>query len=156
MARYTPDPTKVSATIPVLPKNIYEFIIGEPKAFQRTSKTKGTESHGVMFPLTVAEGDMQGKKLYFNCFQHSEGGISFSKRFQIAACNIDVTADGEAEFDSMFGLEDWSYDTDAKTVGEAWLGLMGNRILADLDVKAGENNQPQQEWVQFLPIKAKP
>lgn len=37
MPRYTADPTQVSASLVILPKDEYEFVVGRPKAFERTA-----------------------------------------------------------------------------------------------------------------------
>ena len=61
MPRYEGDPTRASATFEVFPKGDYEFVIGEPKAFERNNRDNKL-TFGIRFPLTCqSDGSMKNK-----------------------------------------------------------------------------------------------
>lgn len=156
MAKFGFNPANVDASIPILPKDQYEFILGDPVAFIGKAIEEGSDkeqNHGVRFPLVVAEGDKKGKRIFFNGYQHSEGARSFTKGLQMTALGYKLRdADEEARFNTDHANDDWSYDPDTKTCGEGWHAMKGQRVLITIDIGASPNGGQQQKWVEFLPF----
>lgn len=154
MPRYEPDPSKVSATIVVLPKDRYEFIVGEPKAYERTTKKNSLQQYGVMFPLTVAEGPLKDKKIFFNGGQDNDIAQSVTKQFCMAAMGFSLNEQGEADFNHKYNHDDWSYNTDDKSVGEFWKKLKGKRVNCDVDITMADDGSgtQYQKFVKWHPL----
>lgn len=142
MPRYNHDPSLVSASLFVFPKDEYEFKIGRPRAFERTA-SKGHQSYGVRFPLTCTSGPHAGKKSVFSIYLHSEGAAGMGKRFQIAAAGYDVNDRNEKLFDAENAGKDWSYDTDNGDVGTGWLEYEGVSVVCDVDVQPQKDDKGQ-------------
>lgn len=155
--RYEPDLTAVAANLELFSKYEYEFIIGEPKGFERTNR-KGQLSVGVRFPLSLAEetnGHKKGAKQLFSCYIHSEGGMQFSKRFVMSALGFGNKTADEQAFDSQYRGADWSVDPDVSAVGDVWRLPAGRRIAASLDVGTDpETGDPSQQFKGFRPVTA--
>lgn len=154
MPRFEPDPSKVSATIDILDKDDYEFIIGTAKSFAAMNDNGSVKNHGVRYPIEVAEGTSKGKKQFQTCYQHTPGSEAFSKQFLMAAYGYDVTPAGEKEFDRDFAGKDWSYDTDSGSVGEVWRGIEGKRVIGSADIGTNKNTgDPMQQFKAWRPLK---
>ena len=150
MPRYDFSPDAVFATIPVLPKGEYEFIVGEPKAFLRQNQ-KGQDSYGIRFPLVTAEtsnGVKKGTRIFFNTYQQSEGAQAIAKQFAMAVFGFKRTDEEEQRFNSEFAGKDWSFNTDTGVVCDAWMELKGKRITGSVDVQANRDH-PDQLMQQF-------
>lgn len=144
MPRYDNDPTKVVASFEVLPKDDYEFIVGEPSSFERTAAA-GHQSYGVRFPLVVAEGAMQGKRFMHTCYEHSEGAQTMGKQFLMACLGYGKGRAEEQRFNKDMAGEDWSFDTDTKAVGDAWRKPVGKRVVGSLDIQISNSGDEQQQ-----------
>jgi hypothetical protein len=153
MPRFEGDPTKVSASLEVLPKDMYEFLIGEPKAFYRTNKA-GNPSFGIRFQLTVAEGNAKGKKVLFSTYQQSEGAQAIGKQFVMAGLGYGKGRAEEARFDEDFRGKDWSFDTDTGACGDAWREVVGKRIVGNLEVRMQDDGNESQDFKSWLPLSA--
>lgn len=151
MPRFENDPTKVSASLEVLPKDMYEFIIGEPKSFHRINAA-GNPSYGIRFNLTVADGAAKGKKILFNTYQQSEGAQAIGKQFVMAALGYGKGRAEEVRFDTDFAGKDWSFDTDTGACGDAWREVVGKRVVGNLEVKIDNNGNEQQDYKGWLPF----
>jgi len=155
--RYEPDLTAVAATLELFEKGDFEFIIGEPKSFQRQND-KGQLSVGVRFPLALAEetnGHKKNSRQLFSCYIHTDGGMTFSKRFIMAALGYKGNSQGEREFDDKFKGADWSLDPDNGSVGDVWRQPAGRRITASLDIGTNPNSgEPSQQFTGFQPVSA--
>lgn len=161
MPRYEHDPSAVSASITIFPKDSYEFKIGRPRAFERTAAA-GHQSYGVRFPLTVVGGPQDGKKSVFSIYLHSEGGAQMGKRFQMAVAGFDVNEKNEKLFDEEVRGKDWSYDTTDGSVGEEWAAYEGAHVCCDVDVEiqerenktTGEKEEVEQQvWGTWRPLE---
>lgn len=149
MPVYNNDPSKVVASFEVLPKDDYEFIIGEPKAFEKTGE-KGL-NYGVRIPLTVATGPMEGKKSQPQvCYEHTEGAQMMGKQFKMAALGFGKGRAEEQRFDKEYGGQDWSFDTDSGGCGDAWREMTGKRVIGAYDIginaQSGEEQQKVAGW----------
>lgn len=151
MPRYENDPTKVAASIEVFPKDDYEFIVGEPKAFERTN-AKGAQSYGIRFPVQVAEGDYKGKRTVFSTYQQSEGAQQMAKRFIMAVLGYGAKREEEKRFDADYAGKDWGFDTDTGAVGDMWREAVGKRVIGSLDVRIGDDGGEQQDFKGWRPI----
>lgn len=155
MPRYEHDPSKVTTSITVFPKDEYELKIGKPKAFERTAKA-GHQSYGIRFPVTVVGGNLDGKKSVFTIYLHSEGAAQMAKRFQMAVHGLTVNEANEKKFDSQVAGQDWSYDPDTGEVGAAWAAYEGRSVRVDCDVQISTNDKgeemQQQVWGTWSPI----
>ena len=157
MPRYEPDLTAVSAALDLFEKGDWEFSIGEPKAFERTNE-KGKLSAGVRYLLSLAEehnGHKKGSKQMFSCYIHTDGAMTFSKRFVMAALGFKNTSEDERLFDEQFKGADWSVDPDTGAVGDVWRQPAGRRIVCSLEIGENPNtNEPSQQFSGFLPVTA--
>jgi hypothetical protein len=162
--RFEFDPSTVTSSIPVLPKNDYEFIIGEPKSFIRKN-AKGEDSYGVRYPLTVAEGEKKGQRIFFSTYYQSEGGQSAAKRFLMAVYGYKSNDEEEQRFNADMKGQDWAFDPDSGGVGEAFRNVTGKRVRGSLDVQpakdrdgneTGEQNQNFKAWfpMQAMAVSA--
>jgi len=152
MPRFEHDPANVVATLEVLPKDTYEFIIGQPKSFFRQN-AKGGDSYGIRYPLVVAEGPMKDKKVLFSTYFQSEGAQAVGKQFLMAGYGFGRTSGDEKVFNQQYAGSDFGFDTDTASVGEMYAELRGKRIVGDLDVRLNETNGEQQQdfkgWKPF-------
>lgn len=147
MPRYDFNPEAVTATIEVLPKGDYEFIVGEPKSFMRKNR-KGEDSYGIGFPLVLAEdanGKRKGTRIFFNTYQQSEGAQAIAKQFLMAVHGYKRTEEDEKKFNAEFAGKDWGFNTDDKSVGDAWMSAKGKRVKGSLDVGINEENGNQTQ-----------
>lgn len=156
MPRYNHDPSTVTASFIILPKDEYEFVVGKPKAFERTA-SKGHQSYGIRLPLTVAGGKDEGKRTVYTIYLHSDGAAAMGKRFQMAVDGYTVTPENEKEYDAKIAGKDWSYDTDTGEVGSAWKEYEGLHVGASVDVVMNHNektgkDEEQQEWTTWMPL----
>lgn len=153
--RYDFDPTAVSATFKTFPKGDYEFSVGEPRSFKRTSN-EGKETFGVRFPCkceeVVSEGDpkMKGERAVYSAYLHGEAN-PFVKQFLMAVLGFSVDETGEKAFDEKYKGYDWSFDPDNGTVGDMWSTVTGGRLIASMDIQMWEN-EPRQQWASFRPV----
>lgn len=156
MPRYEADPTKVTTSITILPKDEYEFVLSRPKAFERTAKA-GHQSYGVRIPVTVVGGPQNGKRTVISLYLHSEGAQQMAKRFQMAVAGFPVNEKNEKLFDADAAGKDWSYDTSDGSVGEAWAEYEGKHVACAVDVSMREDDKgesiEQQEWGTWMPIE---
>lgn len=156
MPRYEADPSKVTTSITILPKDGYEFVLGRPKAFERTAKA-GHQSYGVRIPVTVVGGPQNGKRTIISLYLHSEGAQQMAKRFQMAVAGYPVNEKNEKLYDADIAGKDWSYDTGDGSVGEAWLEFEGKHVFCDVDVSTREDDKgaevEQQDWGTWAPIE---
>src|SRR5688572_42416 len=124
MPSFRPDPTKVSAGLPVYEKGEYEIELGEPRPFLRETKqgkNAGQMNHGVMFRSIITEGPNKGKPYIHNCMMHTLESEGFSKQFQMAAYGFDKK--DEERFDREIGsVKDWSYNIPDDPTGETTCG----------------------------------
>jgi hypothetical protein len=153
MPRYEPDPSKTSAAgFEIFPKDNYEFIVGEPKAFYRDGQ-KGP-NWGVRVALTIAnEGPFKGKRYLKTLWYHTDGTAGMNKQFQMAVLGYENNKKGETAFNEAYPAgTDWSFDTDSGAVGDAWRELVGKRVQADLDIKLGDNDNEQQTEAGWRPV----
>lgn len=150
MARYTPDLTKATAGIKLLPKGDYEFKIGEPKLFSRQRNENDgsqTEVFGVSYGLTVVAGDQEvGTSIPMQLYMHTEKTAGMNKRFVMAA--LGYSLDDEPKFNEDFVDADWSVDTEENEIGEIWKRLAGQRVAATADIVPNKQN-PNQQNQQF-------
>ena len=151
---FTPDLTKVTATLELFPDGLYEFTIGPAKSFTGRN-VEGDEKYGVRYSLKIEvvheDGDQNavGKRAIFSCNLHNDGGQSMSKQFLIAAYDYGGTNDDEQQFNEEVGAEaDWSVDTDNEQLGSIWTEISGNRILAALSTVPSKKD-PTQSFQQF-------
>lgn len=151
MPRFTPDPSKVSATLEVLEKGDYELTIGEPKTFFRQNQ-KGEDSYGVRYQLTVAEGPKKGTKIFYSCYQQSEGAQSMTKQFFMAVLGYDRKSSDEKRFDADFAGQDWVFNTDDGALGDMWRSIIGKRVMCSMDVGISNSGEPQQKFNKWRPL----
>lgn len=145
MPEYNGDPTRVSANFEVFPKDDYEFVIGEPKSFEKVGE-KGL-NYGIRYTLTVAtEGPFKGKKFMQTLYMHSEGAQPINKRFILAGFGYDIKA--EKKFDQDFAGKDWGFNPPTGACGDAWRELVGKRVVASLDVKISDRDGSDQQDVK--------
>lgn len=150
--RYEADPTAVSATILILPKDEYEFQITKIKPFERTARA-GHQSYGLRCTLKVVNGPYDGRAVTTSLYMHSEGAQGMAKRFQMAAHGFTVKQDNEAKFNEAVAGSDWSFDPEDGSIGAAWDDLVGKHLVASVDVEKDDNGNDQQTWAQWMPME---
>lgn len=155
--RFEPDLTAVAANLDLFEKGSWEFSIGEPKSFSRENE-KGQLSVGVRYPLALSEekdGHKKNAKQLFSCYIHTEGGMTFSKRFIMAALGFKNNTQSEREFDEQFKGADWGIDPDTQAVGDVWRQPAGRRVIASCEIGTNPNTgEPSQQFTGFLPVTA--
>ena len=151
MPRFEHNPSAVTTSIEVFPKDDYEFVIGEPKTFFGQN-AKGNDSYGVRLPLTIGSGDYQGKRTIMSLYFQSEGAQSMAKQFQMAVLGYGKGRAEEQRFNADWGGKDWSFDTDTGSVGDAWRELVGQRVIGSLDTRMGDNGDEQQQFKGWRPL----
>lgn len=150
--RFSFDPSAVQSGMLVLPKDDYEFIIGEPKVFDGVNP-EGKENYGIRVQLMVAsEGEFKGKRVLQNFYMHSEEALPMLKAFQLAAFGFDVK--GEKEFNELYKAEngEWDIDFETKALGDYWRKLTGSRIAATADVKLNTKSGNEQNQFRWRPV----
>lgn len=158
--RFEFDPSTVVASIEVFPKQEYEFVIGEPKAFKRTAGEgdKEHDSYGVRFPLALKAPDgYDGKRTVYSIYLHSEGGQAMGKQFMMAALGFGKGIAEEKKYDAEVRGKDWGLDFETGGVGDAWREHTGKRIIGLLDqAKNNRTGDPMQQFVSWRPITSGP
>ena len=151
MPRFEHNPSEVTTSMEVFPKDDYEFVLGEPKTFFRVN-AKGNDSYGVRFSLTVGDGTFKGKRTMISLYFQSEGARGMAKQFQMAALGYGKGRSEEQRFDKEWGGKDWAFDTDDSSTGDAWRELTGARVIGSLDTRMGDNGDEQQDFKGWRPI----
>jgi len=158
--QYSPDPSQVSAFFHIFSKGDYLFDVGEGKPFEGAN-AEGKANAGVRYPLIcsdVIEGDSsaKGKRQMFTCYIHSEGAISFSKRFLMACLGFEGTSEGEEKFNQEIQGADWRVDPEptAPFLGEMWERVNNTSLIISTDVKVDDEGKKQQNWGAFSPISS--
>ena len=150
MPPFRPDPTKVSAGLPVYDKGEYDIELGEPRPFLRitsSGKNVGATNYGVMFRCIILEGPQKGKPYIHNCMMHTTESEGFSKQFQMAAYGYEKRQ--EEEFDVEVGaVKDWIFDPQPDSgepyCGDGWRDMKGKRIKISLDKVKGKDANGQE------------
>jgi hypothetical protein len=151
------DQVKTSALQAPLPAGLYTMSVGTP-SLQYNDKN-GKVSAAVKYPLSVLEADdhkLVGRKYFHNCWIHSDGGRKMSKLFIMACHGYKPNADGQAKLNAYIeglGPDADKVDTDTNEIGPYWMGVVGSRVVADLEIQPDKNDQPQQNARRFLPPK---
>jgi len=156
--QYSPDPSQVSAFFHIFSKGDYLFDVGEGKPFEGVN-AKGDSNAGVRYPLIctdVIEGDSsaKGKRQMFTCYIHSEGAMSFSKRFLMAALGYEANNEGEMRFNAESQGKDWRVDPnpEAPYVGEMWKAPAGASLVIHASAGLNDSGDKQQKWDGFSPL----
>ncbi len=153
MPKYEFDPTKVAAALTIFAKGEYEFLIGEPRSFQREAGEDKHLSIGVRFPVQAElENGKKGRQLY-SLYLHTEDAQGFAKRFLMAALGYPTNDASERKFDEDFKGNDWSYDPTTGTCGDMWREVTGHRAIAEVDIQTNEKTgDAMQKWVGWRPV----
>ena len=153
MPKFNHNPSDSNAAQLVLEKDTYNFEIGKPSVFI-FDKDPNKVSYGVQYPLTVmSDGKYKGKKIFFRCFQHTDGSRDMAKRFLVAAEGFNPQKQEEEEkYNEAYASKDWGFDTDAKTYGDGWEIPVGKLVTADADIKEKDGNMNQNlNFKPYLP-----
>jgi hypothetical protein len=159
MGRFTGAPSKASVGFITLPKDTYNFKIGEPKAYERTVKKEGSETlqQGIRWPLTVeSDGTFKGKTVFFNSTQGNEISLGQEKALMMAADGVEPTSDNDEVWSAEHENDDYDADTSTGVVGEGYLRHKGKIVSADVDITTStkDGNTAQfQKWVKFYPVE---
>lgn len=158
MPHFEADLTKVSVALEQFNKGDYEFLVGEPKSFQRTNN-KGVETFGVRWPISLAEetdGHKKGAKQIYSGYLHTEGGQTYLKQFIMACLGFNSrNAADERRFDEQFRGADWGVDTETQGTGDMYRQVTGKRVIVQLDMGINpESGEPSQQFKGFRPITA--
>lgn len=151
--RYEPDFSKVTVSFELFSKGDYEFVIGEPTSFQGENR-KGGLKVGVRYPIVLAEdtnGHKKGARQMFTCYIHSDGAMSFSKQWLMAA--LGFNRNEEKKFDAEYASKDWSIDTESKAAGDVWREVNGKRVIISVDQQANpETGELGNTFSGFRPV----
>lgn len=156
MPTFNFDPNKAQVSFDVLPKGEYEFTIGEPKPFFRQN-SKGEDSYGIRFAMKCVTPGLESKRVQpYSCYMQSEGGQSFTKQFLMAALGYEKGPKEEQRFNEDMGGKDWSFDPESGSVGSAYSGAQGSRIIGIVDVSIDKDTgAEQQQWKGWRSITTK-
>lgn len=133
--RYEFNPENVTTTFETFDKGTYECILNEPKTYFREGKNGKNDRGGVQFNMTIAEGEHKNKPLVFAPNFGDSFGPSQGKAVVMAALGYDpYDKESEKKFNADSSNWDWTLDTDAKILGEAWHKVKGMRVKVDLDI----------------------
>jgi hypothetical protein len=152
MPTFTPNASKITALMTVLPKDDYEFIVGQPKPYSRTYTDKEGNVQplvGVGYPLRVAEGTHKDERLYFNAGTENDISMSGSKRFLMACLGFKLDAEGEQAFNEKYSDDAiWTFDPDSGAVGDIWREVVGKRVVCGVDIRTTEKGtfQSFKSW----------
>lgn len=146
------DPTKVAAVLTIFSKGEYEFLIGEPRSFQREAGEDKHLSVGIRFPVQAETDGKKGRQLY-SLYLHSENASGFAKRFLMAALGYNLNDAGERKFDDDVKGSDWGYNPEVGSCGDMWREVTGHRAIGEVDIQSNEKTgEPMQKWLGWRPI----
>jgi hypothetical protein len=168
--RFTPDLSKVRASIRIFDRGDYRLKITKSEPFINEAKTddKGNEKQtaGCRYSLEMVgklnargevEPEFEGEAVTPNrCYVHSEGGWSMTKQFLMAA--LGYSRDEEDKFDA-----EWAANADLKIEGEpeeveagnSWEAPVGKLVDVTLNKRIYEGRE-QQDFNGWSPAgKAK-
>jgi hypothetical protein len=150
------DPTTVVSSIEVFPKQEYEFKVGSPKAFMKKAGEDQHDSYGLRFSLTISlPSEYEGKRTVYSIYLQSEGAQSFAKQFIMACLGYGKGRGEEERFDREQRGQDWQFDPEAATVGDAWKQLEGQRVIGGLDTQPNnKTGEPMQQFKSWRNIKS--
>ena len=156
--RFEFDPTTVVASMEVYPKGEYEFVIGEPKSFQRQAGEDKHDSFGIRYPLVIkAPDEYDGKRTVFSTYYQSEGSQAMAKQFIMAVLGYGKGKPEEERFDRDMRGKDWSFDPETGAVGDIYRELTGKRVIGSLDVQKNNNTgDPMQAFKGWRTISSGP
>ena len=161
MGRFQGAPTKASIGFITLPKDRYEFEIGEPKAYERTQKGKdGADDkivQGINWPLIVrSPGQYQNKVVFFRSAQDNDISLSQEKALMMAADGVEPKADNDEVWSLEHEGDDFSADTTSGVVGEGYRRHKGKRVFGEVDITISkQDNVTQfQKWVRWDVVNA--
>jgi hypothetical protein len=157
------DPSTVSASIEVLPKDEYEFQVGEPKAYlnpgkQQPDGTTKADNFGVRYPLTVMRSanhpETVGKKVLLNGMMHTPGSQAMTKGFLMAVFGYHNKPDEEKEFNAVTATKDWKFHPPSGGVSDFWREATGLRVIGSLDTAPRQDNpaESQQQFKGWRPV----
>jgi hypothetical protein len=159
MGRFSGAPTKATVGFITLPKDTFEFTIGEPKAYERTQKKDGAENllQGIRWPLTVkSEGQFKGKTVFFTSTLGNDISLGQEKALMMSADGVEPTADNDEVWSLEHANDDFDADTATGVVGEGYNRHKGKVVMADVDITISNkdgNSQQFQKWVKFYPVE---
>lgn len=159
MPHFTADLSQIQVALEVFTKGDYEFIVGEPKSFQRTNE-KGVETFGVRWPLQLgleANGYKAGTKQIYTGYLHTDGAQSFIKQFVMSCLGYNPKSkEDEKKFDAEMKGQDWGIDTETQGVGDVYRRTTGKRLIVSLDTGINPNSgEPSQQFKGFRPLQNK-
>jgi hypothetical protein len=156
MPDYNYNPSQATASIPILPKDDYEVIVGAPKAFLKKNDDGSDKNWGVRYSLQLANDDTT--RIIYSGYLHTGGAANFFKQFQMAAYGYRKSASSEEQFNEAYKDADWSLNFETGECGEAWKGMEGARVIASLDVVPAKDSsgkptgEEQQQFKNFRPL----
>lgn len=159
MPQYEPDLSKIAATFELFSKGEYEFVLGEPKAFQGITKSganAGQENIGVRYGISLPEaqnGHKKGARSILNCFIHNDQSMGFSKQLLMAALGFPMNSRGEAQFDEQYRGADWSIDTTTGACGAVWREATGRHVLITADLGTNPTTgEPSNQFGKYRSV----
>lgn len=156
--KYSADLSTVSTGFPVLKPGEYEFQVGDPQSFKRLAGEDKHESYGIGVSLTVVEvidGDAtaKGKKPYRQFYMQNKEGWGFAKAFVMACLGYKNNDVDQQRFDNDVKGQDWSFNTDDKSVGEMWKKIRGTRVICAVELgQPDQSGNPTQKWLVSRPL----
>ena len=152
---FKPQLDKFSSQVFKLPADEYELQIGsiKPRTVPiRNGEKAGTNMYMLSFSFKVisttnGETEYANKLITIDFIVNPDESDGFNRVLKLAmAANgiIPGTEEGDNEFISRFGNDDWSVDFENNKIGGAWSGLAQKRVIAQVEIggKAGyERNQ---------------
>lgn len=156
MPAFNFNPADAVAGFVVLPKATHQLELQEPVSFYKSATQAGKEdNYGVRFATKIVGSEIDalvGKKgPTTTLYMHSEGARNYSKGIQMAA--LGFTNQEEAAFNQEYAADDWSFNPDDKSCGEAWHKMKGQVVVVDATVKMDEKQNEVQDNMFYRPLK---
>lgn len=154
MPRITPDLANATASIPLLDKDSYTFLLGEKKPFCRKNDD-GKLVYGVLY--TITDKNNPAVRLPYSVYLHGEAeSLGYSLQFLMAASGFDPKdKTAEREFKAQYGESYWlDVDEDNLVItecGELFDKLSGGMAAADIDMKPNKKTGDMQNTFKWRP-----
>lgn len=154
---YSFDIKKEVAGIEIFPKGDYEFKVGEPKPFAKKNDDDTFANFGVRVALVIAEpAEYENKKAIYSNYMHFDGAGAFTKQFIMACLGYGKSKSEEERFNQDHGDEDWGFDPEGPSLGDAWKQLEGQRVIGSMTIqKNNKTGEPMQNFGGWRAIGSK-
>lgn len=152
MPRWNNNPVDVTLGMQIY-EGFLRLRVTDVKPFANALKENATvQSGGVRVVHKIVGGEHDGKPFVTNCYLHNEGSLGFTKQYQCAIYGFVPDKEGEEKFNAFAADKDWSVDTDANTLGDAWKSMLNREVNVEATKGINKTNNNEQQNSKYLPI----